>query len=150
MQDCEGILILFDSDKDCPKQLAPILQAWARAESRELPCELIMAHCEYEAWFLASLEALRGRNGVRADAISPPNPESIRGAKEKLKAHMANYLPVRDQAALTARFDLSAAYRACRSFRRLVRAFGIVASQAGATLQDWPPSAWLTGESRGE
>lgn len=31
------------------------------------------------------------------------------------------------------------------SFRRLVNAFGIVASQAGATLQEWPPPSWLAG-----
>jgi hypothetical protein len=55
------------------------------------------------------------------------------------------YSETRDQAALTDGFDLAAAYRACRSFRRLVNAFGIVASQAGATLGEWPPSSWLAG-----
>jgi len=146
LQGCEGILILFDSDKECPKQLAPTLQAWAQAEARGVPCEIIMAHCEYEAWFLASLESLRGRSGVRTDAVSPRDPESIRGAKERLGFYMARYLPVRDQAALSAHFDLAAAYRSCRSFRRMVRAFGIVASGAGASLQEWPPPSWNAGE----
>lgn len=146
LQECQGILVLFDSDKDCPRELAAEVQAWAHSEARGIPCEVVIAHCEYEAWFLASLESLRGRSGIRADAVSPPDPESIRGAKEKLNAYMASYLPVHDQAALSAVFDLSSAYRACRSFRRLVNAFGIVASQAGATLQEWPPPSWLTRE----
>jgi Domain of unknown function (DUF4276) len=140
---CDGVLILFDSDKECPKRLASLLQAWAKAEAREVPCEVVIAHCEYEAWFLASLEPLRGLSGVRADAVSPPDPESIRGAKEKLRAYRPGYVPVPDQASLSAAFDLVAAYRSCRSFRRLVNAFGIVASQAGATLGEWPPPSWL-------
>lgn len=145
LQECQGILILFDSDKDCPRELAAEVQVWAHSEARGIPCEVVIAHCEYEAWFLASLESLRGRSGIRVDAVSPPDPESIRGAKEKLKTYMTSYLPVQDQAALSAIFDLPSAYRSCRSFRRLANAFGTVVSQAGATLGEWPPSSWLTG-----
>lgn len=147
LQECDGILILFDSDKECPRELAAKVQAWAREEARGKPCEVVIAHCEYEAWFLASLPSLRGHRGIRLDAIAPPDPESIRGAKEKLRANTetGSYVPD-DQAALSALFDLSAAYRSCRSFRRLVRAFGIVASGAGASLQEWPPSSWIVGE----
>lgn len=146
LRGCEGILILFDSDKECPKKLAPTLQGWAQTEARGIPCEIVMAHCEYETWFLASLESLRGRRGIRADAGPPSDPESIRGAKERLKAFMTKYIPTDDQAALSALFDLAAAYRSCRSFRRLIRAFGIVASGAGASLQEWPPPSWIAGE----
>jgi len=144
LQECEGILILFDSDKECPRELAGKVQTWARSEARGTPCEVVIAHCEYEAWLLAALPSLRGRRGIRLDATAPPDPESIRGAKEKLKANMeaGSYFPD-DQAALSALFDLAAAYRSCRSFRRMVRAFGLVASGAGASLQEWPPSSWI-------
>jgi hypothetical protein len=43
------ILVLFDGDDDCPKTLAPRIQAWAQAEAREIPCMVVIAHREYEA-----------------------------------------------------------------------------------------------------
>jgi hypothetical protein len=144
-QGCEGILILFDSDKDCPKEIAPRVQAWARAEAPHIPCEVVLAHCEYEAWFLGSLESLRGHRRIRTDAVSLADPESIRGAKERLRALATSgtYNPTRDQAPLTALFDLAAAHRNCRSFRRMVHAFGLLAEGAGIPLTDWPPPSWL-------
>ncbi|HYU33663.1 MAG TPA: DUF4276 family protein [Thermoanaerobaculia bacterium] len=145
-QGCEGILILFDSDKDCPRVVAPQVQTWARSEAPGVRCEVVLAHCEYEAWFLGSLESLRGRRGLSGDAISLADPESVRGAKERLQAmgELRRYAPTRDQAALTALFDLAAAYRSCRSFRRMVRAFGLLAEGVGVPLTDWPPPSWLT------
>jgi hypothetical protein len=142
---CEGILIVFDGDKDCPKSLAPRVREWVQAEAPGIPSEVVIAYHEYEAWFLGSLESLRGRRRILQEAASLPNPESIRGAKEKLKAHMvkgARYVETADQPALTALFDLAAAHRSCRSFRRMVRAFGLLASAAGAEIREWPPPAW--------
>lgn len=116
-------------------------------QAGNVACAVVLANREYEAWFLASLSALRGNRGIREDAMAPPEPESVRGAKERLTGCMGRaYSETRDQAALSAVFDLAAAYRSCRSFRRLVRAFGIVASGAGANLQEWPPSSWIAGE----
>jgi uncharacterized protein DUF4276 len=141
---CDGILILFDGDKDCPKELAPLVGAWARAEAAGVQCEVVIAQHEYEAWFLGSLESLRECRGIRADSRSRRDPESIRGAKEKLEAAMTQgYAETADQPAFTARFDLAAAYRSCRSFRRMVHAFGLLAAAAGAEIGDWPPPSWL-------
>jgi hypothetical protein len=53
------------------------------------------------------------------------------------------YSETRDQPALTALFDLAAAHRSCRSFRRMVRAFGLLASAAGVEIGEWPPASWL-------
>ena len=135
-----GILILFDGDGDgdCPKELAPKIGSWARGAAQHRPCEVVVAYREYEAWFLGALESLGGVGG----APYPHPPESVRGAKEALRTAMPDYAPSVDQAALTARFDLAAAHRRCRSFRRLVRAFGNLAREAGAELSDWPPAAW--------
>jgi hypothetical protein len=143
---CDGVLVVFDSDDSCPKTLAPQIQEWARLEAHGIACEVVIAHREYEAWFLGALESLRGKRNIRPDAISLVNPEAIRGAKEKLKGSMARgagYLETADQPALTALFDLAAAHRSCRSFRRMVRAFGLLASAAGAEIGEWPPPAWL-------
>ncbi len=47
--DCRAILILFYSDDDCPKEMAPAVEAWAAAEAQDIPCAVVMAHREYEA-----------------------------------------------------------------------------------------------------
>ena len=83
--DCGAVLILFDSDDDCPAELAPKLLRWAEQEAGPVPCAVIMATREYEAWFLASIESLRGRRGIRQDAQSHSEPEAPRGAKDNLK-----------------------------------------------------------------
>lgn len=143
--DCAGLLILFDADDDCPKILAPTIQGWAQAEARDVPCIVIMPVREYEAWFLASLESLRGMRGLGSEVVSPASPEEMRDAKGFLERHLPpgrSYMETADQAALTARFDLGEAYTRSRSFRHLVISFGDLLRRMGAPLDSWPPS-WV-------
>ncbi len=49
-----------------------------------------------------------------------------------------------DQPALTAIFDMAEAHRRCRSFRRMVRVFGLLATSLGVDLDQWPPADWGT------
>ena len=143
--ECGGILIVFDSDDDCPRDLAPQIEAWARIEAGAIPCGVVMANREYEAWFLASLEALRGVRGIVADASSHVTPEVPRNAKGELRRHMIpgrGYAESVDQAAMTAKLDFGAAYRGCRSFRKMVKAFGDVVADMGVVLAAWPPGVW--------
>ena len=49
--DCNTIFILFDGDRDCPAELGPRVHEWASAACGGLPCEVVMPHKEYEAWF---------------------------------------------------------------------------------------------------
>jgi hypothetical protein len=145
-QDCVAILVLFDADDDCPKELAPILEQWAREAAGGKPCAVVMAHREYEAWFLASIEALRGTAAILPDATSHPDPEAPRDAKGELDLRMprgASYSPTVDQASLTALLDLESAYRRCRSFRKLVSAFGELVADAGVAPAVWPPATWV-------
>jgi uncharacterized protein DUF4276 len=72
--ECRAILILFDGDDDCPGTLAPTVEAWAQDEAGQVPCVVVIANREYEAWFIASIESLRGKRGILADAISHPRP----------------------------------------------------------------------------
>ncbi|MCI0622178.1 MAG: DUF4276 family protein [Acidobacteria bacterium] len=142
---CDGILILFDGDEDCPKHLGPQVQAWAQAAARNVPCAVVIAKCEYEAWFLAAMESLRDFRGVEPNASSHPAPESVRDAKGWLEARMTprtTYSPTFDQAAFSERFDLASAHRSSRSFRRLVKAFGLIVSGGGVALAEWPPRDW--------
>ena len=83
--DCAGILILFDADDDCPAELAPTLQEWAREAAGSRPCAVVLANREYEAWFLASIEALRGKAAILPQAVSHPDPEGPRDAKGELE-----------------------------------------------------------------
>ena len=149
--DCRGILILFDSDDDCPKELACTIQGWAQAEATHIPCAVVLAHREYEAWFLGGIESLRGKRGIRIDAASHPLPETPRDAKGALEDCMMagrTYSETADQAALTASMDLAAVHARCRSFRRMVRAFGVLAAGTGAALDPWPPVEWQFPGSR--
>lgn len=110
-----AILILLDSDEHCPAELGPQLLRRARAARNDVPISVVLAKQEFEAWFLAAAESLRGRRGLRDDLKSPADPEEIRGAKEWLTAHMAggqHYVETLDQPALAAVFDLAAARRA--------------------------------------
>jgi|ERR1700685_2154157 len=138
--DCVGVLLLFDSDDDCPKLYAPEVTRWSRDEAREVPCEVVMAQREYEAWFLAGLESLRGKRGILADAISEAGPEEIRGAKERLETKMEqrrSYSETADQVALTCHVDLHQVYDRCRSFRRLVGAFRTLLRSSGIAVNEW-------------
>lgn len=143
---CSSILILLDGDDDCPRELAPQLESWARAAARGIPSAVVIAQREYETWFLAAVESLRGQRGIRSDASHPDDVESARGAREALEDLMIagrSYHTTADQPALTAMFDMGAAYRRSRSFRRMVNAFGTLARADGIELDVWPPAEWL-------
>ncbi|MGH8674709.1 MAG: DUF4276 family protein [Burkholderiales bacterium] len=145
--DCAGILVLFDADDDCPAELAPTLEEWAREAAGTIPCAVVMANREYEAWFLASIETLRGRSDVLPEAASHADPEAPRDAKGELERRMrsgASYSATVDQPGMTAHLDLESAYRRCRSFRKLVSAFGALAGAAGMAPAVWPPAAWVS------
>ena len=143
--DCGAVLILFDGNSDCPAELGPTVQGWAAEVADGTPCAVVLAHREYEAWFLAAIESLRGRRGVKTDAEPPPDSESPRGAKEQLEARMqpgASYLETADQPAFSATFSLPVAYRRSRSFRKLADSFGSLIRAMGHDIGAWPPAAW--------
>lgn len=113
------VLILLDCEDDCPAELGPRLLEKALAVRNDIPTTVVLAHREYETWFLASVESLSGR-GLPEGVTPPPNPEAIRGAKEWLgKAMGVPYDPIQHQAPFTANFNLQQA-RSIPSFDRLV------------------------------
>ncbi len=135
---CAAIMIIFDADDDCPLRLAPTIHAWANEESGIVPAAVVMANREYEAWFLASVESLRGVRNIRPD-------EEPRAAKAQLEERMidgSSYSETVDQAALTALFDMHSAYARCRSFRHLTTVFGFLVMRMGHHLSNWPPPTW--------
>ena len=145
---CDAVIIIFDGDDDCPAELGPKVHQWAASALGDMPCEVIMAHREYEAWFLASIESLRGFRGIRLDAESHPNPETPRGAKDRLVTSMQagrSYTETRDQPAFSDVFSMADAYSKCRSFRKLTSAFGALLRANGYDIDPWPPTGWVAG-----
>lgn len=120
-----AVLILLDADDDCPATLGPKLLERARRARSDLPIAVVLAHREFEAWFLAAATSLRGQRDLPADLQPPTNPEAIRGAKEWLAGRMSRrYRETLDQPALTARFDLAVAIQApsfAKCHREIVR-----------------------------
>ena len=118
-----GVLILLDANGDCPARLGPALLERARVARRDRRIEAVIARCEYEAWFLASIESIAGSRTLSWDMAAPPAAESVRGAKEWLSQRMqVPYRPITDQPALTARFDMALARRRAPSFDKMWRA----------------------------
>lgn len=117
------VLVLLDADDDCPAELAPSLLE--RCEQvTNLPVAVVLANKELEGWFLGAKESLRGVRGIRDDTVAPPDPEGIRGAKERLTQNMAGgrrYSEVDDQPALADKMDLDLTRRRCPSFDKFLR-----------------------------
>lgn len=142
-RNCGAILIIFDSDKDCPVELAAQVREWAVAEAGPVPCDVVLAEPEYEAWFLAAVESLREHHSVKSNAQSHPEPESPPGAKGGLEAMMhISYSERTHQPAFSAIFCMAAAFEHCRSFRKLVGSFGRLMESLGVEPSAWPPRTW--------
>lgn len=142
---CAAILFLFDSEDSCPRELSRMVLGWAQQAAAAKPCFVVLAYREYETWFLAAIESLRGKCGIRDDATVLPDCETRRGAKEALEEYMPrnrSYHETTDQAKLTAQFDLALAYSRSRSFRKMVKFVGDLAATLGITCASWPPTAW--------
>jgi hypothetical protein len=105
-----GILVLLDSDGDCPAELGPQLLERVRSARSDLPSAVVVANNEFESWFLASAASLPLATAVEL----PDRPEEIRGAKEWLRRHLSNgvYSETVDQVKLTHGIDLTTARRA--------------------------------------
>lgn len=124
VSDRGGVLVLRDgddSDITCPVQLAGMLVPDQGLVT--VPVEIVIARHEYEAWFLAAAESLRGHPAVKDDAVFPGDPEAKRGAKSQLEGLMQeSYKETLHQAKFSGVMDLRVAAARSRSFRRMVHA----------------------------
>ncbi len=120
--DCAAVLVLFDLEDDCPREVAPHVAARIR-ERGPWPFSVVVvcAYREYESWFLASLETIHAGERYSGD------PEAPRDAKGWLERRF-NYKETRDQARYTRDLDIPLAAERSRSFHRLCHAFEQIAS----------------------
>ena len=118
------MLIVIDSDDDCPKELAPLLLARATGTANgRWPVGVVLAKSGFESWFVAAAESIAGHSGLPPNLVAPADPESIRDAKGWLQKAMPpgrKYSETVDQPCLASRFDLDAARRA-PSFDKMYR-----------------------------
>jgi Domain of unknown function (DUF4276) len=126
------ILILLDADDDCPAELGPRLERWARDVDRRFDVACVVAHLEFETWFAAAAESLvaKGFLKLKAGEVSPDDPEGRRLRKRWVEDRFAvdgeikrnvQYKPTRDQPAMTRAMDLAACRSRSPSFDKLCR-----------------------------
>lgn len=132
--DVTAVLVLFDADDDCARDRVPDMLRWANEAVAHLPCAIVMACREYEAWFLAAIESLR------VDAVYEEDPERKRDAKGAVRSFLPRYSPTTDQPAFSARLDLGQAYRRASSFRKLVKELSRILTASG--YEPTVPPAW--------
>ena len=117
------ILILLDSDGECPAAAAPALLAQCKNARSDQQMALTFAHHEFEAWFIAAATSLRSKRGLPIDLARPDNPEAIQDAKGWLKQRRTGrvYSPTIDQPAFASLFDMDDARRHAPSFDKFCR-----------------------------
>lgn len=116
--DCTHALFLRDEDDGCPAKTGPETAGWLRDAQLPFPAAVVLAHREYEAWFLPCVHLMAGRMlkdergierpGVTAGTTYEGDPEAIRGVKEWLTKHFPPgrvYKPALDQLLLTRMLD---------------------------------------------
>lgn len=117
----DGILVLLDANGDCPMELGPELLRKAQEIRPDRLIRVVLAKREYESWFLASADSLRGHYGIGLTCTAPPNPEEIQNAKGWISKRMSSrrpYNPTIHQQGMTRNIDLNMARRS-RSFSKL-------------------------------
>ena len=145
--DHDALLVVADSDRDCPVTLARGLAERARMLQLAVPTAVVLAHHAFEAWFLADLESIverrvRGRVLIPGPVEPVADPDAVRNPKRTLDALTAageSYRESRDQPSLASMIDLDAVFAGSRSFRRLVGALSQLGEAVDAGRADVTP-----------
>lgn len=122
-----AILLVYDADDDCAKDLGQRLREAARSRTAHR-CQAVIAVREFEAWFLAG--------GCIAWA---GNADSPRDAKGAVRQALGIYSETTDQPRLAQLLDVEAA-RTSRSFRQLLIALDRLAPSTPSETST-PPSS---------
>ena len=137
IQEQGAVLILLDSEGSCPADLAAEVLARAVQSRPDKIISIVLAHQEFEAWFLAAASSLRGRCGLNEAIEDHDSPETVADCKGWLarwKPAAFKYSETVDQVALAATFDLELAKRA-RSFRKLCAEIERICQSAKAAAE---------------
>lgn len=115
------VLILVDSEGECPRDLAPRILEVARDVDVRADISCVLPHPMYETWFVAAADSL-GRYLDAHPAEPPESPEGRLG-KGWIKQRMIGpkYEETRHQAAMTQAMDLKRRRALSPSFDKLCR-----------------------------
>jgi hypothetical protein len=115
------ILILLDADDDCPAELGKKILARVEKIVTDRRVSVVLAHREYEAWFIAAAQSLNGQRGFYTSDEKQIKAESVRDAKGWVGCRKTDgkYREVTDQPAFSAVMDLLQARNNSRSFSKL-------------------------------
>lgn len=126
----DAILVVLDSDGGCSNRaqgdgLGPQLLARAKAIANNVPLAVVVANCEYEAWFLANFRSFRDR-GIflrHKRIVDELSPESHVGCKGIVAEFIGEiYEETTHQLELTRRLRFSpASTRRSPSYGKLIR-----------------------------
>lgn len=121
--DPQLILILLDAEEDVPCRLAPELLERARAARPDRSIRCVLAHREYETWFVAAAESLSEHLDLPTNDALPDDPESSGRGKKWIEDRFRGpkYSESIDQPRLTASFDPHLCRRRSPSFDKLCR-----------------------------
>jgi hypothetical protein len=119
----ELILILFDADKECPRDIGPSTTALATTARKDKNIACVVANVEFETWFVAGAESLVEFLDLSRDADPPSDPETARHGKGWVEKRFkgVKYSETVDQPKLTAKLDLQLTRRRSPSFDKLCR-----------------------------
>ncbi len=114
------ILVMFDSNGDCPAVHGPRLVVAARSVAGQHPVACVLVKREFETWFVAAAESLSAYLNV---GQVPDKPEEGGHGKGWVQHHFigATYSETTDQPALTATMSLLACRSRSPSFDKLCR-----------------------------
>lgn len=114
---------MVDADDNCPADLQQTFLNFLNELDLGVSVGFIASNREYEAWFIACGEQLRLHKMVRGDALSHPEPETVRDAKGHFNRYILldeyDYSETIEQEKFSAQIDLQTVHAACRSFRKL-------------------------------
>src|SRR5471032_1546694 len=129
------ILILLDADDDCPVEMAEEIRRRAREVIPHRSISVVLAHREFEAWFMAAARSLIGCRNFHWDSPdpAPANSETLRNAKGWLAERMGGqgYHETLDQPKFASAFDMEFAQMRSRSFRKLCEDWSACVAQVG-------------------
>jgi hypothetical protein len=123
-----SIIVLLDSDDDCPSELGPRLTSEAQCARPDFLITVSLAVREFESWIIASADSLGDTHHFPSKIKAPENPETIRDAKRWIKQNSLrkNYSETIDQPRYVAQIDIEAARKGSRSFERFCKKFELM------------------------
>jgi hypothetical protein len=116
------LLLLMDSEGDCPAELGPKVLGWAKAARSDADVACVVAHHMFETWFAACASSLAGYNGLPTDLTTPPEPEANGLGKGWLRKQLSRkYQEPIDQPKFASKMDIAMCRENSPSFAKLWR-----------------------------